>query len=299
MVNVNDITIKTLCENTAATAFVMAEWGLSIYIEVEGKKILFDTGAGNPGVLLHNMNVMGVKAKEIEQIVLSHGHQDHTGGLRSLLERMHYESPEKEVDIICHPDALQPKYIKTNEKIWHFGCPHIQEELERFGAVFNFSKEPTWLSEDIVTSGEVPMNNDFESVEPVFYLKERGEFVQDNHIMDDQALFIKTHLGVVIISGCAHRGIINTVQHAQDITGIKKIYMVIGGTHLARVSEYRMAATVKAIKRLGIKKLGVSHCTGLVSGSHLSAELGREIFFNNNAGSVIRFSEDMMKINQF
>ena len=106
-------------------------------------------------------------------------------------------------------------------------------------------------------------------------------------------------LGLIIILGCAHRGIINTINYAKEITGIDDIYMVIGGTHTANASEQRMNSTINEIKRMDVKKIGVSHCTGLVSGCKLSRELGKEIFFHNNAGSTIKYEDDSLKINEF
>ncbi|MFW5980361.1 MAG: hypothetical protein ACOCQ2_03255 [Halanaerobiales bacterium] len=165
------------------------------------------------------------------------------------------------------------------------------------------------------------MTNDYEEVGEAFYREEGDEsvpnkniindekilgfktnkkkFVQDEELIDDQAIFLKTNLGLIIILGCAHRGTINTIKYAQKITGMDKVYMVIGGTHTAGVSEYRMTSTIKELKNMAVKKVGVSHCTGLVSGCKLSSELGREIFFNNNAGSIIEFNDNNLIIDEF
>ncbi len=318
MIDMDNILIKTLIDNTAATPFVMAEWGLSIFIEVEGNNILFDTGAGNPQVLLHNMEVMGVDPKEIDLLVLSHGHQDHTGGLRPFFEKLYYKNKKKTLDVIAHPAALRPEYVKG---IGNFGCPYTKEELMKFGARFKLTKDPTWITDDIIISGEVPMTNDYEEVGKAFYREEGDEsvpneniindeevlgfkpvdknFVQDEEIIDDQAIFLKTELGLIIILGCAHRGTINTISHAQEVTGMDKVYMVIGGTHTSGVSEYRMNSTIEKLKRLNVRKVGVSHCTGSVSGCILSSSLGEEVFFHNNAGSVIKFDNNKLKVNEF
>jgi 7,8-dihydropterin-6-yl-methyl-4-(beta-D-ribofuranosyl)aminobenzene 5'-phosphate synthase len=318
VIDINKIVIKTLIDNEAATPFVMAEWGLSIYLDIDGKKILFDTGAGNQQVLLHNMRVMGVKPSQIDLLVLSHGHQDHTGGLRYFFEEMHYEEPDKDLEIICHPAALTPEYVKS---IGSFGCPFTEEELVRFGARFKLEKGPTWIDENIVISGEIPMINDYESVGQAFYREAGSEyvnntdiitdekilgfktdgkkFVQDEEFMDDQAIFIKTDQGLIVILGCAHKGTINTIHYAQKITNMDKVYMVIGGTHTAGVSEYRMNSTIAEMKSLNINKVGVSHCTGLVSACILSSGLGRDIFFHNNAGSIISFSNNQISVNEF
>ncbi|MGM0437748.1 MAG: MBL fold metallo-hydrolase [Bacillota bacterium] len=317
MISIDNIVIKTLVDNTSATPFVMAEWGLSIFLNIEGRKILFDTGAGNSQVLVNNMEVMDVSPENIDLLVLSHGHQDHTGGLRKFLEKMRTKNGNKEIEIISHPEALKPQYIK---KIGSFGCPFTEEELQSLGARFKFSKKPTWINDNIIVSGEVPMINNYEEVGEGFY-REFGEndksyeivkdkddlgfkidnkkFVKDEEIIDDQAIFIKTELGLIVILGCAHRGIINTIHYGQKITNMNKIYMVIGGTHTANVSDYRLESTIKELKRLNVRKVGVSHCTGLVSGCKLSNALGGDVFFHNNAGSVIKFENKRLKVNEF
>ncbi len=318
MIEMDNILIKTLIDNTAATPFVMAEWGLSIFIKVGEKNILFDTGAGNSQVLLHNMKAMDVDPKEIDLLVLSHGHQDHTGGLRPFFENLYYKNKDKKIDVISHPAALRPEYVKG---IGNFGCPYTKEELMKFGARFKLTKDPTWITDDIITSGEVPMTNDYEKVGKAFY-REAGDesvpnkniindeeilgfkpvdknFVQDEELIDDQAIFLKTELGLIIILGCAHRGTINTISHAQEVTGMDKVYMVIGGTHTSGVSEYRMNSTIEKLKRLNVRKVGVSHCTGSVSGCILSSSLRKDVFFHNNAGSVIRFDNNKLKVNEF
>ncbi len=314
MLNVEDLTIKTLIDNTASISNIMAEWGLSIYLNLPGLNILFDTGAGNHGVLLHNMRVMGVNPKDIDYVVLSHGHQDHTGGLREFFQEHFYQTEGKELEVICHPQAMAPQYTRGTGS---FGCPFTEEELARFGVQFTFNRKPVWLNEGVVISGEIPMVNDFETIgegffrempaagkeiavleEELRFPRQGKKFKKDKEIIDDQAIFIKTNLGLIIILGCAHRGMINTVRHGQNITGMEDVYLVIGGTHLYGASTDRMAATVREIKEIGIEKVGVSHCTGLTSACVLAGHLGTT-FFNNNAGSIITFPAGKIRYRKF
>ncbi len=317
MIVSNQLEIKTVIDNTAATPFVIGEWGLSIWINTGDKQILFDTGAGNTGVLLHNLEVLNISVLDIDVIVLSHGHQDHTGGLRPLLRKMHQLDPNKEIEIICHPAAMEPQYVKN---IGSFGCPYTKEELERYGARFRYITKPYYIDENIVVSGEVAMTNDFETTGMAFFrefnttsgLGEKSvskedlafdplfkQFQQDTNVLDDMALYLKTDLGLMVILGCAHRGAINTINHGQAVTGIDQVFLIIGGTHTAGVTAERMNATVNSLKSIGVKKVGVSHCTGLVASCILSQKLGREVFFNNNAGAVIRFEKNQLKVNEF
>jgi len=297
MISINDIQIKTISENTAATPLVMAEWGLSMEISIARQKILFDTGAGNINVLRHNMMIMGVDPSKISCMVLSHAHQDHTGGLRYFLSQRACQTSDK-ILINCHPKTLEPTYVKSpalNSAYRFFGCPFSVEEIRRYNADFSLSKDPIELDgKNVMTSGEIPMINDYESVGFNFFNKVHDNFQLDAEMVDDLALFIQTNLGLVIILGCAHRGMINTIHHAQKVTGIDNIYMVVGGTHLANAPKERMDQTISEIKRLNIQKVGVSHCTGLTSGAYLQNELGPDVFFNNNAGSVIRFENNKL-----
>jgi 7,8-dihydropterin-6-yl-methyl-4-(beta-D-ribofuranosyl)aminobenzene 5'-phosphate synthase len=299
MISINDIQIKTISENTAATPLVMAEWGLSMEITFGNQKMLFDTGSGNINVLRHNMMVMGVTPSEISSIVLSHAHQDHTGGLRYFLMQRACQTSES-IPIYCHPKTLEPTYVKSpmNSVYRFFGCPFSVEEICRYNTNFTLSKDPIELDgKNIMTSGEIPMINDYESVGFNFFNKVNDDYQLDAEMVDDLALFIQTNQGLLIILGCAHRGMINTIHHAQKVTGVNEIFMVVGGTHLANAPKERMDHTIGEIKRLNIQKIGVSHCTGLSSGAYLQKALGDNVFFNNNAGSIIQFENDRLILN--
>ena len=277
-----EISLITLSENTAGTIGLLGEWGLGILVDVDGQKILFDTGPGVSAV--HNAEAMGQDLSKVDKIVLSHGHFDHTGGLRNVLDRM-----RKKVDVFAHPDVWGAKYggLAAANIYRYVGIPFQKEELETRGASFILEKGPVWLSESVVATGEIPMVTEYEQIEPRLFVKQGDKFVNDP-VPDDRALIIKTDLGLVVIAGCAHRGIINTLYYAQELTGEKRIHMVVGGIHLLHASEEQRELTIAALKQLRVKRIGVSHCTGLPASVRMAQELGDSFFFNN-AGSVVTF----------
>jgi len=274
------IQITTLSENTAGLGNFLGEWGLSILVETEGLSLLLDCGQSISAV--HNADILGIDLSKIDKVILSHGHYDHTGGLRPLLRRV-----RKRIDIIAHPDIWAAKYSRRQGQADRYiGIPYRQDELESLGACFKLMTGPTRITDGIITSGEIPMVTDFEKIAPNLQVKGAGGF-QPDQLLDDQALIIKTGAGLVVILGCAHRGIINTLYHAQRLTGVKKIHMVLGGCHLINAPEERVRQTINALKELGVERLGVSHCTGLPAAGTMAQEFGKRFFFNI-AGTITK-----------
>jgi len=130
------------------------------------------------------------------------------------------------------------------------------------------------------------MVTDFEEIATNLQVK-GASGLQPDKLLDDQALIIKTEAGLVVILGCAHRGIINTIYHAQQLTGVKKVHTVLGGCHLINAPKERVRLTINALKELGVERLGVSHCTGLPAASTMAQEFGERFFFNV-AGTITK-----------
>lgn len=273
------IRITTLSENTAGAGIVLAELGLSILIETESVNILLDTGQSLSAS--YNTDILGVDLSKVDKIVLSHGHGDHTGGLRHILKKM-----RKEVEIIAHPDIWTAKYDHRRGRAYRYiGIPFQRADLESLGARFNLTTKPVKIIDNIMTTGEVPMITDFERIDPDLFVKEDSGFKPDK-LLDDQALIINTESGLVVIPGCAHRGLINTLYHAQQITGVKQIAMVLGGSHLTVATEEQIWLTIAALKELKVQKVGVSHCTGLPAVALMAQEFGDAFLFNNTGNRI-------------
>lgn len=271
--------ITTLSENNAEIGDFIAEWGLSILIETEKTKVLLDTGQGFACV--HNADRLGVDLRDIDTIVLSHGHFDHTGGLRGVLRRM-----RKEVRVLAHPDVWQPKYSRRGrEAPSYIGIPAQRLELESLGAKFVLDDKPVHIDDSIMTTGQVPMETPYEEVDAALLLKTVSGWEPDP-VLDDQAVIVTTDAGLVIVLGCAHRGMMNTIYSAQRLTGEERIVAVIGGSHLISASEERFWQTVAALQDLGAPRLGLCHCTGLKAVSMLAHEFGDNFIFNK-AGTTI------------
>ena len=259
------VTITTLIENTTGMPNIIAEWGQSLLIEADGKKVLFDTGPS--GIFIENAKKLSVdlRLKDVLTLVQKAGKRP------------------SGVEIIAHPDIFQQKrfYVKGMQPV-NIGVPFSRAELEALGARFNLTGKPVKISETIMTTGEVEISNSFEKIDAILHVQEGDNYIPDC-VADDLSIIIKTDKGLVVLLGCAHRGMINNIKHAQKITGVDRIYAVIGGTHLISAGPEQMSETVKALKGLNIQKLGASHCTGPKSAAVLAKEFGDTFFFNNAA----------------
>jgi len=280
------VKVTVLTENTVAVSFMLlAEHGLSLFIEDSNEdsteRVLFDTGQGLG--IVNNVGILGVDLASTNKIVLSHGHIDHTRGVKPVIDAIGAR------EIICHPAVYDNKYFKGirfgMEREIFIGFPYPKEELEQSGARFTFNTGPQKITENITATGEIPFRNDFEKIEKDLFIKVGNEFKPDP-LPDDQALIVKTNKGVSLITGCAHRGLSNTMEYAAALSGAREFYAVLGGTHLQVANLDRIDKTIESIKRFNVQKIGPCHCTGPKALSILSREFGDNFLFIS-VGSTI------------
>lgn len=240
--------LTVLVDNhTYIDEYFLGEPALSVYLEVDGKKIMLDTGYSD--IYLKNAEKLGIDLKDLDTIVLSHGHDDHTKGLE------YYPKTDRSVKLVAHPAAFHPK----RREPLSIGCPFTEEELgERF--TLETSREPLRLTEHLWFLGEIPRINDFENQKPVAEVFEDGAWKPD-FMTEDSALVYEDTDGIYIITGCSHSGICNILEYAKKVTGKGKIKGLIGGFHLFEEDQEQIEKTADYLAREEISELYPSHCT--------------------------------------
>jgi len=267
---------------------LLAEHGLSLLVTVyqgeEKHTVLFDTGYSKIGVP-HNLEQLKVDLKELEGIVLSHGHMDHTGALYAILDKISGTIP-----LVLHPGAFDgPRFfgLADGRKL-RFPQTLVKEELLSRNVKLTERKTPTPLAhEGILVTGEVERITPFEKGLPNAVLERDGKIEKDP-IIDDQALVVNLRgKGLVVIAGCSHAGIINTVLYAQKLTGIERVHTILGGFHLSGPHfEPIIEQTIGELKRINPKVLVPMHCTGWTAIQRMSQEFP-DAFVLNSVGSTI------------
>lgn len=248
------IQVTVLVENTTDRPGLLAEHGLAYYIDTRSQGVLFDTGQGN--VLAGNAYRLGIPLSRVETVVLSHGHYDHTGGLADVLRG------SRSISVIAHPAALQPKFARNQDGTSReIGMPlESLQALQRRREQCVLTEKPTRVAPGITVTGPVPRVTEYEDTGGPFYLDTHCQ--QSDPLSDDQAVFFETSRGTVVLLGCAHAGVINTLRYVRELTDQRPIHAVLGGMHLVEASTRRLQQTIDELRALKLACIGPAHCTG-------------------------------------
>lgn len=278
--------IVTLVENLVYKKDLKAEHGLSFLIKTGDCKILFDVG--QTGIVLENAKLLGEDLKDVDFIILSHGHYDHTGGLEKVLE------VNKTAKIIMKKTILQQKYSSTTGNIREIGFK-LKDSYKNYPNEFLILEEDYVLNENIKIITEIKEYTDFEKNEKKLFTRGKGEYIIDK-FQDELFLAIVKDEKLNIITGCSHNGIINILKSAIEKIKINNINLVLGGMHLSGIklnerylqekNNKKIKKTIEKLKKISLDKIYTNHCTGIDGFIKLKNILGDKIFYSYTGSRI-------------
>ncbi len=269
--------ITTLIENTKGEHLALqSEHGISFFIEKDGHKLLFDTGQS--GTFLENAEQLQVDLSDLEYVIISHGHYDHSGGLQALTE------VAKKFELIVGDGFFNKKYGYKNNSYEYLGNNFDEQFLEQRGIPYSLvEKDITEIIPGIYVITNFPRIHTDEAINTRFKLMKDGNFINDP-FNDEVLVAIDTPEGLVILLGCSHPGMKNMLDSVRNLLG-KPIYAVLGGTHLVEANDGSLDISMEYLNTSEMKVIGVSHCTGEKAMSNLS--ISNERYFHNRTGSSL------------
>jgi 7,8-dihydropterin-6-yl-methyl-4-(beta-D-ribofuranosyl)aminobenzene 5'-phosphate synthase len=269
---------------------LVAEHGFSsvVAVEIDGRRrsILFDSGL-DPFAVVHNVEALDFDLSQCEVVVSSHGHIDHSGGLLNIKRKL----PRGKTPLVLHPYAFRNRIVRFNDgRILPLPAPDGARLAEAGYEIVQSSDPSVRLDERILVTGEIPRTNDFEKGFPIHFAEVNGRMENDPLIQDDQALVVNVKdKGLVVITGCGHSGIINTINYAKELTGRDTIYAVMGGMHLTGgIFEPIIPRTVEELRKFKPRFLVPCHCTVLKAVNEIM-RASPEAFIQNSVGTTYVF----------
>jgi 7,8-dihydropterin-6-yl-methyl-4-(beta-D-ribofuranosyl)aminobenzene 5'-phosphate synthase len=275
-----------LVNNYTNESNLWAEHGLSILlrivIEGEQKEILLDTGQSGE-VLINNIKKLDIDFKNLMAIVISHGHYDHTGGLLTILKFL-----KRKIDIVSHPEIWESR-LNRKPFLREIGSGIAPSDVAQVGGILKQFDKPYFITKNIFTTGTIERINKFES--DLSFLKRQDNKLVQDYIVDDISIVIDLEKkGLLILTGCCHSGIVNTIEHSINLTGNTKIKGIIGGFHLIGASNDRIRRTSEYLKDKNIEMIIPLHCSGATESCSLWQSLGNCVKFCSVGDEVVLFS---------
>jgi 7,8-dihydropterin-6-yl-methyl-4-(beta-D-ribofuranosyl)aminobenzene 5'-phosphate synthase len=259
--------VMLLVENTTPVPGFIGEYGFAALVTVDDRQYLFDTGLGM--ALKNNATIAGIDLSQIENLIISHGHFDHTGALMEFLA-----TGEKKV--YAHSNVFVKRYAGAGDYKREIGVPFTAADIKNHQAEIIYTDDFTEIAPGIFVTGAIPRLTDYEDVGGSFLAEKDGQLVPDE-LEDDMAMVIDHPDGLIIVDGCAHAGIINTIDYIIRNTGKTKVQAFIGGTHLISASAARMKKTIAALREIDVELLVPCHCTGFNATAELRSQLGERV----------------------
>jgi 7,8-dihydropterin-6-yl-methyl-4-(beta-D-ribofuranosyl)aminobenzene 5'-phosphate synthase len=269
----------------------LAENGISFLLKVSAggrtTTILFDAGM-SPIPLVHNAKLLGIDLTEVDQVVLSHGHPDHFGGIYAALEQIGYRVP-----VLVHPSAFAPRLIQRPDvTLQYFNKQLTEAELTAAGAAVVALKDPLEIAPGVMTSGEIPTTLDFEEEVPVGRMSVRDGHVCADPIEDYQTLIVNVKgLGLIVLDPCGHAGVVSSIDHAIKLAEVETLHGVLGGFHLghAGITQAKVDRTVDELVKRRPAWVSPMHCSGFRT-QRAVAERMPDAFKLMTVGTVVRFA---------
>jgi 7,8-dihydropterin-6-yl-methyl-4-(beta-D-ribofuranosyl)aminobenzene 5'-phosphate synthase len=269
---------------------LIAEHGFcaAIKLEVNGTehRLLFDSGL-NPLAASHNAEVVGFDLSDCELVISSHGHIDHAGGLLNIKRKINEEKQKQKLPLILHEDAFKNRLVKFQDgRRISLPAPNRADLIEAGYYLVEKQSPSLWIEDRILVTGEIPRTNDFEKGFPNHYSEIDGKMENDPLIKDDQAIVLNIKdKGLVVITGCAHAGIINIIKYAKELSGEDRIYGLIGGMHLTGgVFEPLIPRTIDELELLKPRFIIPCHCSGLKAVTEIAKNMSNA-FIQNSVGT--------------